>query len=51
MIGNVIASQFQVANNWALGAALAITLMALVLTCFTFAARRLGLLQIFLGAR
>jgi spermidine/putrescine transport system permease protein len=51
MIGNVIASQFQVANNWALGAALAITLMALVLTCFTMAARRLGLLQIFLGAR
>lgn len=51
MIGNVIASQFQVANNWALGAALAITLMALVLTCFTLAARRLGLLQIFLGAR
>jgi spermidine/putrescine transport system permease protein len=51
MIGNVIASQFQVANNWALGAALAVTLMALVLTCFTLAARRLGLLHIFLGAR
>jgi spermidine/putrescine transport system permease protein len=51
MIGNVIASQFQVANNWALGAALAITLMALALASFTLAARRLGLLQIFLGAR
>ena len=51
MIGNVIASQFQVANNWALGAALAITLMAIVLTSFTIAARHLGLLQIFLGAR
>lgn len=51
MVGNVIASQFQVANNWALGAALSVTLMILVLTCFTIAARRLGLLQIFLGAR
>ncbi len=51
MIGNVIASQFQVANNWALGAALSVALMALVLTCFTMTARRLGLLQIFLGAR
>jgi spermidine/putrescine transport system permease protein len=51
MVGNVIASQFQVSNNWALGAALSITLMVLVLACFTFTARRLGLIQIFLGAR
>jgi len=46
MVGNVIASQFQVSNNWALGAALSATLMTAVLLCFTLSAWRLGLLQL-----
>lgn len=46
MVGNVIASQFQVSNNWALGAALSTTLMSAVLLCFTMSAWRLGLLQL-----
>ena len=46
MVGNVIASQFQVSNNWALGAALSATLMTTVLLCFTLSAWRLGLLQL-----
>ena len=51
MAGNVIGSQFQIANNWALGASLSVTLMVTVLVCFAFSAWRLGLLQLFSGTR
>jgi spermidine/putrescine transport system permease protein len=51
MAGNVIGSQFQISNNWALGASLSVTLMVIVLTCFAVSAWRLGLLQLFSGAR
>jgi spermidine/putrescine transport system permease protein len=49
MVGNVIGSQFQVSNNWALGAALSTTLMAAVGACFAISAWRLGLLQLLSG--
>lgn len=51
MAGNVIGSQFQVSNNWALGASLSVTLMAIVLVCFALSAWRLGLWQLFAGSR
>lgn len=51
MAGNVIGSQFQIANNWALGASLSVTLMVTVVVCFALSAWRLGLLQLFTGAR
>jgi spermidine/putrescine transport system permease protein len=51
MAGNVIGSQFQISNNWALGASLSVTLMVMVVVCFTLSAWRLGLLQLFAGAR
>jgi len=51
MMGNVIGSQFQVSNNWALGAAMSMTLMATVAICFVASAWRLGLPQLFSGSR
>jgi|ERR1039458_5258811 spermidine/putrescine transport system permease protein len=51
MFGNVIASQFLNANNWALGAALSIVLVTVVMVCVVVAARCLGLQQIFIGER
>ena len=51
MVGNVIGSQFQISNNWALGAALSATLMATVVVCFAVSAWRLGVLQVFSGSR
>jgi len=51
MAGNVIGSQFQIANNWALGASLSVALMMAVVVCFALSAWRLGLLQLFAGAR
>jgi spermidine/putrescine transport system permease protein len=51
MIGNVIGSQFQVSNNWALGSALSITLTATVVICFGLGTWRLGLMQLFSGSR
>jgi spermidine/putrescine transport system permease protein len=51
MAGNVIGSQFQISNDWALGAALSLTLMIMVVVCFTLSAWRLGLLQLFSGMR
>ena len=49
MIGNVIAGQFLNTNNWPLGAALSIALIALVALLFAIVGRRLGLKQLFLG--
>lgn len=51
MAGNVIGSQFQISNNWALGASLSVTLMFTVVVCFALSAWRLGLWQLFAGAR
>ncbi len=49
MAGNVIGSQFQMSNNWGLGAALSVTLMVGVIACFALSAWRLGLMQLFAG--
>ena len=49
MIGNVIASQFLHTNNWPLGAALSVVLVAVVIAFVFIAGRRLGLQQIFMG--
>lgn len=51
MIGNVIAGQFLNSNNWPLGAALSIALIAMVAILFAIVGRRLGLKQLFLGER
>ncbi len=51
MIGNVIASQFLHTNNWPLGAALSVVLVAVVMGVVFVAGRRLGLQQLFLGER
>jgi len=51
MASNVIGSQFQISNNWALGSALSITLMVIVLFCFMLGSSRLGLLQVLSGSR
>lgn len=51
MIGNVIAAQFLSTNNWPLGAALSLALVAVVMACVFIAGRHLGLQQIFMGER
>ncbi len=51
MIGNVIATQFLNTNNWPLGSALSIVLIAMVAVLFAIVGRRLGLKQLFLGER
>lgn len=43
MIGNVIAAQYNTANNWALGAALSVTVIAVVLVILAIAGRRIRL--------
>lgn len=51
MFGNIIASQFLNANNWPLGAALSVVLMAVVLGCVYLASRRFGFQRLFVGER
>jgi len=51
MFGNVIASQFQANNNWAFGAALAVTLVGVVLLLLVATSRWIGINQIFSGGR
>lgn len=51
MIGNVIAAQFLHTNNWPLGAALSVVLVAVVIGFVFVAGRHLGLQQIFMGER
>jgi spermidine/putrescine transport system permease protein len=51
MIGNVIAIQFLSTNNWPLGAALSLALVAVVMLCVFVAGRHLGLQQLFMGER
>lgn len=49
MIGNVIAAQFLNTSNWPLGAALSVTLLAIVGVLLSLIGRQLGLRQLFLG--
>jgi len=51
MFGNIIASQFLANNNWALGAALSVTLSAVVLLLLAVAGRWIGIRQVFTGGR
>ncbi|WP_108658856.1 ABC transporter permease [Acuticoccus kandeliae] len=50
MYGNIIAAQFLNTSNWALGAALAVVLVVVVLAAMLLAGRRFGLQQIFMRA-
>jgi spermidine/putrescine transport system permease protein len=50
MFGNIIASQFLGANNWALGSALSVVLVAVVMTVLLLSGRKAGLKQLFSGA-
>ena len=49
MFGNIIAAQFLSDNNWAFGSALAVVMMAVVLTILMIAGRFVGLQQAFSG--
>ena len=51
MFSNMIAAQFLSNNNWALGAALSITLSAAVLLILIIAGRWIGIQQVFMGTR
>lgn len=48
MFGNVIAAQFTHTNNWALGAALSVVLIAVVFLCLAVFGRRVRLDDVFL---
>lgn len=50
MFGNIIASQFLGANNWALGSALSVVLIAVVMSVLLLSGRKAGLKQLFSGA-
>ncbi|MGA0596142.1 ABC transporter permease [Enterovirga sp. CN4-39] len=49
MFGNVIAPQYTVTNNWALGAALSVVLVVVVFLCLVVIGRRVRLNDIFIG--
>ncbi|NNM74186.1 ABC transporter permease [Enterovirga aerilata] len=49
MFGNVIAPQYTVTNNWALGAALSVILVIVVFLCLVIFGRRVRLNDIFIG--
>jgi spermidine/putrescine transport system permease protein len=48
MFGNIIAAQYTTTNNWALGAALSVILMVVVLICLLVFGRRVRLNDVFL---
>jgi spermidine/putrescine transport system permease protein len=48
MFGNIIAAQYTTTNNWALGAALSVVLMVVVLVCLLVFGRRVRLNDVFL---
>ena len=50
MFGNIIASQFIGANNWALGSALSVVLVAVVMIVLLISSRKVGSRQLFSGA-
>lgn len=49
MFGNIIASQFLGANNWALGSALSVALIGVVMAALLLSGRKVGLQQLFSG--
>jgi spermidine/putrescine transport system permease protein len=49
MFGNIIAPQYTVTNNWALGAALSVVLILVVLLCLLVFGRKVRLNDIFMG--
>lgn len=49
MFGNVIAPQYTVTNNWALGAALSVVLIVVVFLCLVLFGRKVRLNDIFVG--
>lgn len=49
MFGNIIAPQYTVTNNWALGAALSVVLIVVVFLCLVIFGRRVRLNDIFMG--
>jgi spermidine/putrescine transport system permease protein len=51
MFSNMIAIQFLSNNNWALGAALSVTLSVIVLILLAAAGRWIGVQQVFMGGR
>jgi spermidine/putrescine transport system permease protein len=51
MFGNIIAAQYLQTSNWALGAALSIVLILVVLLCLSVIGRRVHLTEVFLGGR
>jgi spermidine/putrescine transport system permease protein len=51
MFSNMIAAQFLSNNNWAQGAALSVTLSAVVLLLLAGAGRWIGIQQVFMGGR
>lgn len=50
MFGNIIAPQYTVTNNWALGAALSVLLILVVFLCLVLFGRRVRLNDVFVGA-
>jgi spermidine/putrescine transport system permease protein len=51
MFGSIIAAQYLQTNNWALGAALSVVLVAVVFLCLFAVGRRVRLNEVFLGVR
>lgn len=49
MFGNVIAPQYTVTNNWALGAALSVVLIVVVTLCLVLFGRKVRLNDVFIG--
>jgi spermidine/putrescine transport system permease protein len=49
MFGNIIAPQYTVTNNWALGCALSVVLIAVVLACLAVFGRKVRLADVFTG--
>ncbi|TDR90238.1 ABC transporter permease [Enterovirga rhinocerotis] len=49
MFGNVIAPQYTVTNNWALGAALSVVLIVVVFLCLALFGRKVRLNDVFVG--
>lgn len=49
MFGNIIAPQYTVTNNWALGAALSVVLIVIVFLCLVLFGRKVRLNDVFVG--
>jgi spermidine/putrescine transport system permease protein len=49
MFGNIIAPQYTVTNNWALGCALSVVLILVVSLCLMIFGRKVRLNDVFIG--